>query len=46
LAELQLRISREEILRQFQMIEVVGEAKHTSSNSIHGFRSMPVRSPG
>jgi cytochrome P450 len=45
LAELQLRILWEEILHRFPMIEVVGEAKRTYSNFIHGFKSMPVRIP-
>jgi len=45
LAELQLRILWEEILQRFPMIEVMGPAKRTYSNFIHGFRSMPVRIP-
>jgi len=45
LAELQLRILWEEILKRYPVIEVVGEAKRTYSNFIHGFRSMPVRIP-
>jgi cytochrome P450 len=45
LAELQLRILWEEVLPRFPLIEVVGEAKRTYSNFIHGFRSMPVRIP-
>jgi len=45
LAELQLRILWEEIVQRFPMIEVMGEAKRTYSNFIHGFRSMPVRIP-
>jgi cytochrome P450 len=45
LAELQLRILWEEILKRFPVIEVMGEAKRTYSNFIHGFRSMPVRIP-
>jgi cytochrome P450 len=45
LAELQLRILWEEILQRFPKIEVVGEAKRTYSNFIHGFRLMPVRIP-
>jgi len=45
LAELQLRILWEEILTRYPVIEVVGEAKRTYSNFIHGFRSMPVRIP-
>jgi cytochrome P450 len=45
LAELQLRILWEEIVKRYPVIEVVGEAKRTYSNFIHGFRSMPVRIP-
>jgi cytochrome P450 len=45
LAELQLRILWEEVLERYPVIEVVGEAKRTYSNFIHGFRSMPVRIP-
>jgi cytochrome P450 len=45
LAELQLRILWEEILQRYPVIQVVGEAKRTYSNFIHGFRSMPVRIP-
>jgi cytochrome P450 len=46
LAELQLKILWQEILARFPTIEVVGEAKRTYSNFIHGIRSMPVRIPG
>jgi len=46
LAELQLKILWQEIMARFPMIEVVGEAKRTYSNFIHGIRSMPVRIPG
>jgi cytochrome P450 len=45
LAELQLRILWEEILQRYPVIEVMGEAKRTYSNFIHGFRSLPVRIP-
>jgi cytochrome P450 len=45
LAELQLRILWEEILKRYPVIEVMGEAKRTYSNFIHGFRSLPVRIP-
>jgi cytochrome P450 len=45
LAELQLKILWEELLPRFPEIEVVGEAKRTYSNFIHGFRSLPVRIP-
>ncbi len=45
LAELQLKILWEEILKRFPMIEVMGEPKRIYSNFIHGFSSMPVRIP-
>ncbi len=45
LAEMQLRILWEEILKRFPVIEVVGPAKRTLSNFVHGFTSMPVRIP-
>jgi cytochrome P450 len=45
LAELQLRILWEEILERYPVIEVVGKARRTYSNFIHGFRSLPVRIP-
>ena len=45
LAELQLRILWEEILKRYPVIEVTGDATRTYSNFIHGFRSMPVRIP-
>jgi cytochrome P450 len=46
LAELQLRILWEEILKRYPMIEVVGPARRVYSNFIHGIRSLPVRIPG
>ena len=45
LAELQLRILWEEIMRRYPVIEVVGPARRTYSNFIHGIRSLPVRIP-
>lgn len=45
LAEMQLKILWEEILKRYPVIEVVGEAKRTYSNFIHGIRSLPVRIP-
>ncbi|HTV89581.1 MAG TPA: cytochrome P450 [Stellaceae bacterium] len=45
LAELQLRILWEEIVRRYPVIEVVGPAKRVYSNFIHGIRSLPVRIP-
>jgi cytochrome P450 len=43
LAELQLRIVWEEILKRFSRIEVVGEPVRTTSNMIRGYQSLPVR---
>ena len=45
LAELQLKILWEEILKRFPMIEVVERPTRIYSNFIHGFSSMPVRIP-
>jgi cytochrome P450 len=42
LAELQLRILWEEILKRFDRIEVVGEAQRTLSSFVHGYTSLPV----
>jgi cytochrome P450 len=46
LAELQLRVLWEEVLRRFPMIEVVGEARRAYSNFLRGVREMTVRIPG
>ena len=43
LAELQLRIIWEEIVRRFSRVEIVGEPVRTLSHVIHGFTRMPVR---
>jgi len=43
LAEMQLRVSWEEIMKRFRMVEVVGEAVRAKSNIIRGYRSMPVQ---
>src|SRR5580693_5811018 len=45
LAELQLRILWEELMQRYPVIEVMGPAKRTYSNFIHGIRSLPVRIP-
>lgn len=45
LAEMQLRILWEEILKRFPVIEVVGEPVRVRSNIIHGFSHLPVRIP-
>ncbi len=43
LAELQLRIIWEEIVRRFDRVELVGEPQRTYSNIIRGFTSLPVK---
>jgi cytochrome P450 len=43
LAEMQLRIMWEEILKRFARIEVVGEPKRMNSNFVKGFDAMAVR---
>jgi cytochrome P450 len=46
LAELQLKILWEEILRRFETIEVVGEPTRVRSSFVRGFSKLPVRIPG
>jgi len=43
LAEMQLKIAWEEILRRFSRIEVVGEPVRLCSNFIRGYSELPVR---
>ena len=45
LAELQLRIVWEEILKRFERIEVVGEPKRVYSSFVRGIEHLPVRIP-
>ncbi|MGE5159125.1 MAG: cytochrome P450, partial [Gemmatimonas sp.] len=45
LAELQLRIVWEEILKRFERIEVVGEPKRIYSSFVRGIEALPVRIP-
>ena len=45
LAELQLRIVWEEILKRFERIEVVGPPKRLYSSFVRGIESLPVRIP-
>ncbi len=45
LAEMQLQVLWQEILKRFERIEVVGEPVRTKSNFVHGFLSMPVCIP-
>jgi cytochrome P450 len=45
-AELQLRIIWEEILKRFSKVEVVGAPERTLSNFIRGFTRLPVKLRG
>ncbi|MEO0982973.1 MAG: cytochrome P450 [Pseudomonadota bacterium] len=42
-AEMQLRILWEEILKRYQMVEVVGDPVRVKSNFVMGFTDLPVR---
>ena len=46
LAELQLKIIWEEILKRFAKIEVVGEPKRAYSSFVKGYETLPVPDPG
>jgi cytochrome P450 len=46
LAELQLKIVWEEILKRFQRIEVVGEPRRVRSSFVKGYETLPVRIVG
>ncbi len=46
LAELQLKILWEEILKRFPVIEVLGPPKRILSNFVRGITELPVRIPG
>lgn len=43
LAEQQLRIIWEEMLKRFSRVEVVGEPERTYSNFVRGFKTLPVK---
>lgn len=43
LAEMQLRIVWEEIMKRFKMVEVVGDPVRTYSTFVKGFTALPVR---
>jgi cytochrome P450 len=43
LAEMQLRVLWEEIMKRFRFIEVVGEPVRTFSAFVHGFTELPVK---
>jgi cytochrome P450 len=46
LAELQLRIIWEEIMKRFDHIEVVDEPKRVYSSFVKGYETLPVRIAG
>jgi cytochrome P450 len=46
LAEMQLRITWEEILKRFPRIEVMGEPRRVYSSFVNGYETLPVRIPG
>jgi cytochrome P450 len=46
LAELQLKIIWEEIMKRFDNIEVVGEPKRVYSSFVKGYETLPVRIVG
>jgi cytochrome P450 len=46
LAELQLKIVWQEIMKRFDNIEVVGEPKRVLSSFVKGYEALPVRIPG
>lgn len=43
LAEMQLRILWEEIMRRFRMVEIVGDIERLPNNFIRGIRNVPVQ---
>ena len=43
LAEMQLRVLWEEILKRFHTVEVVGDVERLSNNFIRGISDVPVR---
>jgi cytochrome P450 len=43
LAEMQLKVVWEEILKRFRRIEVVGQARRLRSNFVKGYEALPVR---
>ena len=45
LAELQLKIVWEEILKRFPKIEVMGEPRRVYSSFVKGYETLPVRIP-
>jgi cytochrome P450 len=46
LAEMQLKVVWEEILKRYPVIEVMGEPRRLKSNFVKGYEYLPVRIPG
>jgi cytochrome P450 len=43
LAEMQLRVLWEEIMKRFHTVEVVGEPERIRSSFVRGYKTLPVR---
>ena len=43
LAEMQLRVAWEEIMKRFKFVEVVGEPERVQSSFVKGYTELPVR---
>ncbi len=43
MAEMQIRVLWEEILKRFEFVEVVGEPKYSNSSFVHGITELPVQ---
>ena len=46
LAEMQLRVLWEEIMKRFDKVEVMGDPTHVPSSFVHGYTALPVRIAG
>jgi cytochrome P450 len=46
LAEMQLKVVWEEILKRWDFVEVVGEPRRVRSSFVKGYETLPVRIPG
>ena len=43
LAEMQLRVAWEEIMKRFKFVEVMGEPERVQSSFVKGYSELPVR---
>ena len=43
LAEMQLRVLWEEVMKRFDFVEVVGEPTRVKSSFVKGYHTLPVR---